>query len=381
MSNLNKFTLGFIVNPISGMGGSVGLKGTDGKEILEKALELGAKPNALNRAREFLRELEGIQTKIKFITCSGIMGEDLLKEMQFSYDIIPHPIFETSSDMYRTTAEHTKIAAKIMKEWNELLLIIFVGGDGTARDILDSVQKEKPCLGVPAGVKIYSSVFSLNPKNASNLIMQFLWEEVAIRESEVLDIDEEEYRKGRLVSKLYGYLLTPFNPDFSQFSKMGSSDSDLNNQERIAERIIENLDKDYYYLIGPGTTTKAITDKLKQPKTVLGVDLLLNKQIIAHDLNEQQILAHIENKKVKIIISPIGGQGFIFGRGNLQFTPQVLRKVGSNNIIIICTKFKLQNLPKLHLKLDTRDPDLDTEMSGYYKIITDYDEIKICIVE
>jgi len=381
MSMQNKFILGLIVNPISGMGGSVGLKGTDGKDILKKAIELGAKPNALNRTKELLKELTSIKSKLKFITCPGNMGELVLKEMEFDYETINHSLYENVKAIFDTTANHTKVAARIMKEIKDMRLILFVGGDGTARDIVSAVNKNKPCLGIPSGVKIYSSVFSINPKSASSIIMQFLWEEAALKESEVLDIDEEEYRNGNLVSKLYGYLLTPFNPDFSQLSKMGTPYSDLNNQERIAKRIIEELEDDVYYLIGPGTTTKAITNKLKQDKTVLGVDLLLNKQIGAYDLNEQQILSYIEGNKTKIIVSLIGRQGFLFGRGNLQFTPRILKKVGAINIIIISTKFKLQNIPNQILRLDTRDPKMDEEMKGLYKIITDYDEIRICRVE
>ncbi len=381
MRNSDKFVLGLIINPISGMGGSVGLKGTDGKEILKKALELGAKPNALNRTKELLKGLKSIQTKLRFITCPGIMGENVLKEMGFEFDVIQNPILKGISENLDTTAEHTKIAAREMKFNKQLKLILFIGGDGTARDILDVIGKEKPCLGVPGGVKIYSSVFSLNPKNASSLVIQYLWDEIPLKESEVLDIDEEEYRNGKLVSKLYGYLLTPFNPDYSQLSKMGTPDSDLSNQERIAKRVVEQLEEDVYFLIGPGTTTKAITDILNQTKSVLGVDLLLNKEIISQDLNESQILDAIGGKNAKIITSLIGRQGFLFGRGNLQFTPQILRMVGSQNIVIISTKFKLQNIPNQILRIDTRDQELDEKMRGFYKVITDYDEIIICKVE
>ncbi len=381
MSKQNKFVLGLIVNPISGMGGSVGLKGTDGNEILKKAIELGARPNAMNRTKELLKELTSIKPRLKFYSCPGNMGEFILKEMEFDYEIINHPLYNKVKGVFDTTAAHTKIAAKKMQDIPELQLILFVGGDGTARDIVSTIDMSKPCLGIPSGVKIYSSVFSINPKLASSITMQFLWGEAALKESEVLDIDEEEYRKGKLVSKLYGYLLTPFNPDYSQLSKMGSPNSDLNNQERIAKRIIEELEDDVYYLIGPGTTTKAITDALNQEKTMLGVDILLKKQIIASDLNEKQILNHIQGNKTKIIVSLIGRQGFLFGRGNLQFTPHILKKVGNKNIIIISTKFKLQNIPHQILRLDTRDPKLDEEMKGLYKVIVDYDELRICIVE
>ncbi len=381
MTEINKFIIGLIINPISGMGGSVGLKGTDGKRILQKAIELGAEPNAINRTKELLYQLESIKSKIKFVTCPKFMGEIPLKELGFDYETITHPLFNKINDVADSTSEHTIQAAKIMKQYNNLKLILFAGGDGTARDIVNAIHKDKPCLGIPAGVKIYSSVFSLNPDKAASIIMQFLWDEIPLKESEVLDIDENEYRQGKLVSKLYGYLLVPFNPDFCQSSKMGSSESDLDNQERIAKLIVEEMEQNIYYLIGPGSTTKAITNALNQNKTVLGVDLLLNKKIVANDLNEQQILTYIRGKEAKIIVSLIGKQGFLFGRGNLQFTPQILKNIGAQNIIIISSKFKLQNIPNQILRLDTRDHKLDEEMQGFYKVIVDYDEIKICSVK
>ena len=181
--------------------------------------------------------------------------------------------------------------------------------------------------------------------------------------------------------KHHGYLLVPHAPDYSQSSKMGTPSSDLNNQERIGKMIIENMEEDTYYLLGPGTTTKAITDELNQDKTILGVDLLLNRKIVAMDLNEQEILKKVENNKVKIILSPIGRQGFILGRGNLQFTPEVLKSIGSKNIIIISTKYKLGTIENKILRIDTRNPDLDEEFRGFYRVITDYGEMRICEVK
>ncbi|MEJ2294854.1 MAG: NAD(+)/NADH kinase, partial [Candidatus Lokiarchaeota archaeon] len=221
-----------------------------------------------------------------------------------------------------TNSEHTKTAAHIMKDMEELRLILFVGGDGTARDILDAVGDMKPCLGIPSGVKIYSSVFSLTPITAASIVIQFLWDELSLIKSEVLDIDEEAYRNGELISKLYGYLITPHSPEYGQYSKLSSPNTDQNNQERIADKIIEDLE-------------------------------------------------------AKIIVSLIGRQGFLFGRGNLQFTPKILKLIPLRNIIIIATKFKLTNLPDQCLRVDSRDPDLDAEMRGLYKVITDYDEVKI----
>jgi predicted polyphosphate/ATP-dependent NAD kinase len=381
MGIFNKFILGLIINPISGMGGSVGLKGTDGREILLKAIKLGAKPSAFKRAKELLSELQELESKIKFLTCPGIMGEHILKQYNFEFSCVNHSKFNNVKNILDLKPEHTEIAAGIMKTTEEVKILLFVGGDGTARDIVKVVGKKKPCLGIPAGVKIFSSVFSLNPGMAASLIFQFLLNEIPLKESEVLDIDENKYRNGELDTRLYGTLLTPFNPDYIQRSKIGSPESDLSNQERIAKRVVELLKNDVYYLLGPGTTTKVITDNLKQPKTVLGVDLCLNNEIIAQDLNEDQILEYIEGRNAQIIVSPLGNQGFLFGRGNLQFTPKVLNKIGSKNIIIISTKYKLATISNQLLRLDTRDPELDKKLKGFYKVVVDYDEVRIIEVQ
>ncbi|MBY9005679.1 MAG: ATP-NAD kinase family protein [Candidatus Lokiarchaeota archaeon] len=378
---MEQFILGLIINPIAGMGGAVGLKGTDGKEILEKALSLGAKPNSYNRTKELLINLKSIKKKILFLTCPKFMGEYILEDLGFNYDVIEHPIFDNYKDIYDTTAENTKIAVNLLNKNHNLKLLIFVGGDGTARDVQSVIDKQKPCIGVPAGVKIYSGVFARKPKLAADLIIKYLWEEVPLCESEVLDIDEKEYREGRLVSRQYGVLLTPFEPNYSQSSKMGTPNSDMSNQERIAKRIVENMENDIYYLLGPGTTIKAITDLLNQEKSLLGVDLLLNNKIIAFDLNEKDILEFINKKPMKIIVSPIGRQGFLFGRGNLQFSSNIIEKVGLENILILSTKYKLENIPDCKLKLDTRDSKLDNKMKGFYKIIVDYDEVIIYKIE
>ncbi|MFX1239498.1 MAG: ATP-NAD kinase family protein [Promethearchaeota archaeon] len=381
MNAIQKHLIGLIINPISGMGGTVGLKGTDGPAILQKAIELGAKPSALKRVEEMLKELNPIKPKLKFLTCPGEMGGFILNSNDFCFNLIEHEIFESLQENERTSAEHTIVAARIMKKIDKLELIIFFGGDGTARDVLKAIGLEKPSLGVPSGVKVYSGVFALNPKDAALLIMQYLWGEIPLKESEVLDIDENKYRQGKLVSKMFGHLLTPSNPDFSQLSKMGTPHSDLSNQERIARRIVETMEENMYYLIGPGTTTKAITDILKQDKTVLGVDLILNGEIIERDLNEHAIIENIKGKKTKIITSLIGRQGFLFGRGNLQFSPRVLEMVGTSNIIVISTVFKMNNIPNQTLHIDTRDPTFDESMRGLYKIIVDYDLEMICKVE
>ncbi len=357
-------TLGLIVNPIAGMGGAVGLKGTDGEKILEKALMLGAKPVAPLRAKHFLSELKPAREKVQLIVGAGKMGEEEARECGFTFTVVGRRKEET-------TAEDTKEAAKKMMD-AKVDLLVFCGGDGTARDILDIVNTKIPVLGVPTGVKMHSAVFAVNPQAAAKISINFLWGRLPLREAEVMDVDEEAFREGRVSAKLYGYMLTPYEPHLIQGVKVGSlmAESEIRNQVGIALYIIERMEPNVVYIIGPGTTTRTIADLLDQRKTLLGVDLFYNKRIIARDVNEKQILKEIEGKKAKIIVTPVGGQGFIFGRGNQQISPEVIRKVGQDNIIVIATEYKLRGLKSL--RVDTGDPELDKKFRGYIRVITDY---------
>lgn len=373
-----KFRLGLIVNPISGMGGAVGLKGTDGTEILKKAKELGAEPRAMNRTEEFLEKLSAVKSRIEIITPPGIMGADVVQKADFETIVLDANFSDKKFELYDTTPKDTEDAARLMLD-EDIKLLVFVGGDGTARNILNAVGQEQACLGLPAGVKIHSSVFSINPTKAAELVMRFLWGEAPLRESEVMDIDEEKFRKNEVDSQLYGYLMTPYDPLYIQASKMAmpSQVDEEDNKEAIARWIIEEMEDNIYYLIGPGTTTRPIATLLDQEKTLLGVDLMLNEEIITKDLNESEILKKISGEKARIIVTPIGNQGFIFGRGNLQFSSRVIRAVGIDNIIIICTKYKKETLPDGKLRIDTRDADLDSKMKGLYKVLVDYGEYRI----
>jgi predicted polyphosphate/ATP-dependent NAD kinase len=365
--------IGFVVNPIAGMGGAVGLKGTDGKEVLQKAITLGAEPIAPSRARGFLSELKPVKDKIKLLTGAGKMGEEIVREIGFAYSVI-------GSRNVETTADDTKdFAKKMLKENVDLL--VFCGGDGTARDIRDVVNVKVPVLGVPTGVKMESAVFAVNPKAAARIISLMLNNRVALRESEVMDVDEEAFRRGKLSSQLYGYMLTPYVPELIQTSKIATPSvaTEMRNQAAIALYVIDEMKQDTLYILGPGTTTRTVSDLLDEKKTLLGADVLLNKKMIAYDVNEEQILKAVATKDAKIVVTPIGGQGFIFGRGNQQISPLVIRRVGLENIIVIATKFKMKGLQKL--RVDTGDVKLDEEMKGEIEVIIDYDMKKFFKVE
>lgn len=367
-------TLGFLVNPIAGMGGAVGLKGTDGNEILKKALALGAKPVAPIRAASFLSELKTVKERLKLITGAGSMGENEVKNHGF-----PRIVFGERKN--ETGPEDTVEIAKRIKEMNADLLV-FCGGDGTARDIFNAVNFSLPVLGVPTGVKMHSAVFAVNPKAAAKIVIRYLFEGLPLKEAEVMDVDEEAFRKGRVSAGLYGHMLIPYEPFLVQGFKMESPtvESELRNQAAIAIYIIENMKPDVIYIIGPGTTTRTIGDLLDTSKTLLGVDLFCNRKLIAKDVNEQQILDALNGKSAHIIVTPIGGQGFIFGRGNQQISPKVIRAIGVENITVIATKSKLKNLKSI--RVDTGDPDLDEKLRGrQLRVIVDYKVERLMRVE
>ena len=371
LKNLRK--IGFIVNPIAGMGGVVGLKGTDGKEVLKKAISLGAKPIAPTRAEIFLSKLIPIKNDICLLVGSGLMGKSEAKKYDFCHRVFGNEKKDTKPE------DTITIAKKIVEEGAEFL--VFCGGDGTAQDILKAVDMKIPVLGVPTGVKMHSAVFAVDPKAAARIALRVLNKELPLWEAEVMDIDEEAFRKGRVTAKLFGYLLSPFEPLLIQGSKMAShiTENELRNQAALAIYIIEIMKKDVYYIISAGTTTRTIGDLLDEKKTLLGVDIFYNKKIIAKDVNEKQILETIKENPTKIIVTPIGGQGFIFGRGNQQISSKVIRKVGKKNIIVIATENKMKNLKRF--RIDTNDPKLDSEFSGKIKVITDYKTTKIVPIE
>ena len=364
--------LGLIVNPVAGMGGSVGLKGTDG-EIIKDAIKLGAKPIVPNRVEVFLSHLKS-KDEFCLLVAPGKMGEELVRGKRVKYKVIGHI-------QQQTTAEDTKRIAKLMLE-EQIELLIFCGGDGTAIDIFDAIKLKIPVVAIPSGVKMFSSVFALNPKAAAQIVDKYIGETTDTQEKEILDIDEDAFRDNRLVSKLYGYLKVPKVQNLIQnakdSSKIGRTIDE--NKYEIAQQIIETMEKDSLYLLGPGTTVKSITDQLNLDKTLLGVDAIYNKFLVGEDLNENGIIELLDKyQKVKIIVTPIGGQGFVFGRGNKQFTPKILRRVGKNNIIIIGTEDKIKSLKCL--RVDTGDNETDKMLEGLTKVIIGYKEELICKID
>jgi predicted polyphosphate/ATP-dependent NAD kinase len=359
--------VGLIVNPLAGIGGRVGLKGSDGTAIVERALALGAVPAAGARAAETLSHLRDLAGVLDLGTCPAEMGAEIARETGFESAVVDS-LGGTGSGG-RTTGEDTRRAALDLREWGAEL-IVFAGGDGTARDLTTSIAATVPVIGIPAGVKIHSGVFAVSPRHAADVIGEFLAGRARLEEREVLDIDEDLFRAGIVAPRLYGYLTVPCVRDLVQRAKSASR-SDPSTARGVAFGVVGEMerDRDAYFILGPGSTVKAVGDELQVDKTLLGVDLYHDGRLIGTDLNESQLLAAIEGHHAKIVVTVIGGQGYIFGRGNQQLSPQVIQAVGRDNIMVIATLDKLHALGG-PLRVDTGDPECDQLLAGYFRVIT-----------
>ncbi len=352
--------VGFLVNPIAGMGGSVGLKGTD--NVVEEALKRGAVPVSEYRASVALRDMS--KKDYILLSCAGPMGGDVLKQENHSFELIYKPPDKTSR-------EDTRKACNIFLE-KKVDLILFCGGDGTARDIYSVVKDKIPVLGIPSGVKMYSAVFAVNPSAAAELFNEFISGDLELTEAEIMDVDESKFRDNVLDSKLYGMAKVPYKRVLIQhFKSVYSSQSEDVCKRNIALFAVEFMRDGSLYIVGAGSTTKAIFDVLGLEKTLLGVDAVRDGVLVGRDLSEKQLLDLLSDyPRAKIIVSPIGAQGFVFGRGSQQISAEVIRKVGVENIIIIATPLKLSETE--NLLVDSGDPGLDSKLSGYRRVLCDY---------
>ena len=357
--------IGFLINPIAGMGGSVGLKGTDG--LVDEALKLGARPIALERARKCINELNLDDSSV-ILTCSGEMGEAVLTSTPLKYKVA-YPFEER-----RSTSEDTKNACRRFLA-DEVELLLFCGGDGTARDVYSVVERELPVLGIPAGVKMHSAVFAISPAGAAKMVELFVDGKAEVRDAEVMDTDEDAYRRNELRTKVFGYARTPYEPVLVQQGKsLFQTVSEENAKEEIARFACEFMRDGSLYILGAGTTIHKVAELLGlgAEKTLLGVDAVKDGKFVGTDLNEQGLLQLLEqeDKKVKLLVSPIGAQGFVFGRGNQQLSANVLEKVGVEHVIVLATPHKLSETP--FLLVDTGSDTLDEQLSGYLSVVCGY---------
>jgi predicted polyphosphate/ATP-dependent NAD kinase len=372
--------IGFVVNPLAGIGGAVGLKGSDGREIVALALSRGARPQAEIRASVAMQQITSL-TGFTILTAAGAMGENVLRDLQLPCEVV-------YAAQQQTSSADTKAVIRRFVE-HDVDFIIFAGGDGTARDVLDvlstELDKRIPVVGIPAGVKIHSAVYALTPTHAGELIRLLLTGvPMSSHEAKVMDLDEQAFREGKVIAKCYGYLSVPVDDTRMQLTKQGGLNHHEIAVQDIAADVIENMQDDVFYLIGSGSTAAAIMDQLGLPNTLLGIDIVRNRELIASDVDERTILAVINNHLAKIVVTAIGGQGHVFGRGNQQLSAKVISYVidqrgndknsGRENIIIIATNNKLRSLQNRPMIADTGDSSLDKKLSGLYSVVTGYQQ-------
>jgi predicted polyphosphate/ATP-dependent NAD kinase len=381
------FKLGLVINPIAGVGGSVALKGSD--NVVKQALALGAELKANARTQTALQVLLPYKDKITIYTVNNQMGEHVAKTLGFNVELV----YQTSTDNTQATDTEQAIEALLSKQVD---IILFAGGDGTARNIAKVVSlnaennslAQVPVLGIPAGCKIHSGVYAITPTAAGRVVELMVSKQlVTLTEGDVMDIDESLFRQGIVKAKRFGEMQIPSELRYMQAVKSGGKESNELVLQDISEDIISQMrekDEDLF-IIGSGSTTDFLMQELGLDNTLLGVDLVKNQMLVASDLTEKQLWQHLmlakqSNKNpqnIKLVITLIGGQGHIFGRGNQQLSPRIIRfileqKGGKENIIIIATKTKLIELDNKPLISDTGDNDLDQLISGFVPITTGY---------
>ncbi len=381
--------IGLIVNPLAGIGGAVGLKGSDGQEVVEEAVKRGAIRRAPLRTLHALEHMCDLFDCLEFICFPGCMGGDVCREA----GIVPTVITEgnpegggfiencPSAYSVKTSGADTKAAARALK--NESVdLILFAGGDGTARDICDAIGSTVPVLGIPAGVKIHSGVYAVNAEGAANIVRMLVGGEmVSIAPGEVRDIDEDAFRVGVVKAKYYGELMVPNEGRYLQQVKCGGRPVEALVLHDIAEEIIGQMDDEFLYVFGPGSTTGAIVEQMGLENTLLGVDVVKAQEIVANDINETDLLLLVKGQACKIIITLIGGQGHIIGRGNHQIGPELLREVGRENIVVVSTPSKIEELEGRPLLVDSYDDDINKMMKGVVPVVTGFESTVLYRVE
>lgn len=360
--------IGFLVNPIAGLGGKKAWKGTDDIEAAWDLFEEGEK-YAFDRVTKALESIPP-SLPLLFYSCGNPMGEELLKNLSFECEKVYSPIVS------RTSAINTKEACKVFIE-KKVDMIIFVGGDGTARDVTSVIKDKIPALGIPSGVKMFSGCFLYHPRDLGEILDEMVNGEIAYASEDVLDVDEELFRENRVQASLYGQLMVPQKLGLIQGGKISSSATSIETYESIALELVEEYKiLNGLTILGTGSTVYHILKSLDIEKTLLGVDLLKEGKIQTEDLDEETLYQETKQKDIKIILTPIGGQGFLLGRGNQQISSRVLSSAKSFTFIIVSPEQKLDTINILELDLDEpiSIPDIK---NGYIRVLTGFHRYKL----
>ena len=343
--------LGLLVNPVAGMGGSVGLRGTDG-DAAGRARALGAVPLAGARTARALRRLARAAPDLQVLAAAGEMGADLARVHGWQVEEVGR------TGTGPTGPEDTRAAAGAMRE-RGVALLLFAGGDGTARDVLAAVGTDVPVLGVPTGVKMHSGVFATTPEGAGDVAARYLADSsLPLRDVEVVDADEQARREDRLETRLYGVARVPFLRERLQRGKASPVRQDEAALDAACAAVAAEMAPGRTYVLGPGTTTRRVLDALGLQGSLTGVDAVRDRRLVGSDLSEQQLLDLLaDGRPATLVLGVIGGQGFLLGRGNQQISRRVLERVGDDVVVVASAeKLALLDPPVLHVDVDL---DLD----------------------
>ncbi|WP_158541396.1 MULTISPECIES: ATP-NAD kinase family protein [unclassified Pseudomonas] len=354
------FKVGLLINPYAGLGGTAGLKGSDGAAIVEMALARGAQPQAQARCIRALKRIVG--SNVEVYTVADALGERACRAAGVNARVVATP------PTVSTARDTVEACHALLAEGIDLLL--FGGGDGTARDVM-AASGSAPALllGIPCGVKMYSGVFARTPEHAGDLVRQCAEGPVAIHEAEVLDIDEQATRSDRISTRLYGYARVPAHSRHMQSAKAGSTNPDRAVAD-AAQLFASQMLADHLYFLGPGRTVQALAGQLDGDGTLLGVDAYLGHKLVCRDASERELLALAAQHPVHLVVSLTGGQGCLFGRGNQQISAAVLARVDPANLHVLASAAKIAQLPDGQLFVDTGDPEIDVRYSGFTRVHT-----------
>jgi len=371
-------TIGLVINPYAGIGGPMALKGSDNIDI-DEVLSQGGQCLSSPRVAVTLAKLGEKASKVRWLTAPSKMGEDLLKQHGFAVTVVGE------IEAQHTTAKDTeRLVTQLIDAGIDLLL--FAGGDGTARNVVNACQSSRNeallVLGIPAGVKMHSGVYAVSPQAAAEVLHLLIDNDVVSTGiQEVRDIDEEALRAGQLNSRYYGELRVPNDQRYVQQVKNTGRQNEDEIQLEIAAGVVDDMDNETLYIIGCGTTPKAIMDELHLPNTLLGVDVVLGREVIAMDVSalclESLLLEQYPHHPAKLLITAIGGQGHIIGRGNQQISAKVLRRITQQNTVVLITPSKLAELVHRPLLMDSGDALLDREWAGLMTVHTGYQQTAV----
>jgi predicted polyphosphate/ATP-dependent NAD kinase len=373
--------LGLIVNPIAGVGGPAGLAGSDGADVQAAAVSRGASARASVRAA---LALEALPAGTAVLTASGAMGEDAVR----AAGLEPRVVYVASPV---TTSADTVATARALADAGAGL-VLFAGGDGTARDVAAGFARQPvaprgradrardetqvpAALGIPAGVKMYSPVFAVGPRAAGGLAAAWLAGRLPVQDREVLDIDEQAMRRARVEPRLYGMLSVPYSPGRTQARKAPTPVSEREAAVAAAHGAVAQFRPGVRYLLGPGGTMAEAARILGVHKSPLGVDVVLDGRLVRSAASEEDLLDEISRGPAQAVVTVIGGQGFLLGRGNQQLSARVLRALGAGPdgagaLMVVAAQSKLVELLGAPLLVDTGDPEVDASLAGFIRVVT-----------